>query len=540
MATDRDEQPACVICMTPPPEGEGKHHCTTCVPGAWVICARCEEAIKAKKRCPVCRTDYMQKPTSGWEALPTSTTTLELDAQPTQDELKRLSVRFPQLERLEISLQEVAEYEDNPDELDFAADGVRLPALKTLTLACVGLASITFTEANTPALEHLSLSNITGHVCPFHLALPQLTSFFAEHTMLGERDMDTGQFGLSLSRCPRLGTVDTYKFRCLGDCNYAVLPALKRLSLHRSECTTHLDILYAPNLYDVSLQAAYELRGFKLRNIPTATLATVEALLASKAEAEESARQAARAEDARWRDQEQQKALTKEARKRGWIEHDEKWRVNPEPPAETDDDADSDDMFFGGGGGGGGEYDVYEQILSEHCEEMFRKRVEPATKAAEAEHLGASVEDASLPRCSIDVTNMSGFRLSSLEPQVRGRCRVRKESFDHFGGGFSGGFGGGRGSGGSDDEEEEGEEEEEEDDDDGDKFGMGGDPQLPGAIAEFMQMMQMMHGARASQETKTESKRGSRRSSRHGGSASTSASGGDVNAQSRVEAAYSY
>ena len=38
---------------------------------------------------------------------------------------------------------------------------------------------------------------------------------------------------------------------------------------------------------------------------------------------------------------------------------------------------------------------------------------------AEAEHLGASVADASLPRCSIDVTNMSGFRLSSLEPQVR-------------------------------------------------------------------------------------------------------------------------
>ena len=473
--------------MTPPPEGEGEHHCTTCAPGAWVICARCEEEIKKKKRCPVCRTDYMHEPTSGWESLPTSTTTLELDAQPTQDELKRLSVRFPQLERLEIS----AEYEDDPDELDFAADGVRLPALKMLSLACVGLTSITFTEANTPALEHLSLSNITGQVCPFHLALPQLTSFFAEHTMLGERYMDTGQFGLSLSRCPRLETVDTYKFRCLGDCNYAVLPALQNLSLHRSECTTHLDILYAPKLTDVSLQAAYELRGFKLRNIPTATVATVEALLASKAEAAESARQAARAEDARWRDQSQQKALTKEARNRGWIERDEKWRVNPEPPAGIDDDADSDDMFFGGGGGGRSEYDVYEEILSEHCEEMFRKRVEPATKAAEAEHLGASVADASLPRCSIDVTNMSGFRLSSLEPQVRGRCRVRKESFDGFGGGFGSGFGGGCGSGGSDDEEDEGEEDDD-DDDHGDEFGMGGDPR-----AQFMQMMQMMHAGRA-------------------------------------------
>ena len=224
MATDRDEQPACVICMTPPPEGEGEHHCTTCAPGAWVICARCEEAIKAKK-CPVCRADYMHEP-SGWEALPASTTELELDAQPTQDELKRLSLRFPRLERLEIT----AEYsfvEEEPDELDFAADGVRLPALKSLSLECVGMTSITFTEANTPALEHLSLSNITGQVCPFHLALPRLVSFSAEHTMLGERGIDQGQFGLSLSRCPRLESVDTYKFRCLGGCNYAVLPALQ-------------------------------------------------------------------------------------------------------------------------------------------------------------------------------------------------------------------------------------------------------------------------------------------------------------------------
>ena len=51
------------------------------------------------------------------------------------------------------------------------------------------------------------------------------------------------------------------------------------ISLHRSECTSHLDILFAPKLREVSLQAAYDLRGFKLRNIPSATLATVEALL---------------------------------------------------------------------------------------------------------------------------------------------------------------------------------------------------------------------------------------------------------------------
>jgi hypothetical protein len=45
----------------------------------------------------------------------------------------------------------------------------------------------------------------------------------------------------------------------------------------------------------------------------------------------------------------------------------------------------------------------------------------------------------------------------------------------------------------------------------------------------------------AKHETKTESKQDRRcRSSRHGGSASTSASGGDANAQPRVEAAYCY
>ena len=129
-----------------------------------------------------------------------------------------------------------------------------------------------------------------GECCPFHLALPRLRVLDAEHTMLGERHIDAGQFGLSLSRCPRLEVVTSYKFRCLGDCNYAVLPSLTSLRLHRSECTSHLDILYAPKLREVSLQAAYELRAFKLRNLPSASVATVEALLATKLAAEEAAR----------------------------------------------------------------------------------------------------------------------------------------------------------------------------------------------------------------------------------------------------------
>ena len=53
----------------------------------------------------------------------------------------------------------------------------------------------------------------------------------------------------------------------------------------------------------------------------------------------------------------------------------------------------------------------------------------------------ASVADDSLPRCTIDVTNMDGFSLKNLEPQVRGRCKVRGRSSDGGFGGFGGGFG---------------------------------------------------------------------------------------------------
>ena len=47
---------------------------------------------------------------------------------------------------------------------------------------------------------------------------------------------------------------------------------------------------------------------------------------------EDAAREVARAEDRRWRDQTNAKALTKEARRRGWIDKGEKWEVSAEPP----------------------------------------------------------------------------------------------------------------------------------------------------------------------------------------------------------------
>ena len=464
--TAESAAPTCAICMHVPPAGQGQHHCGTCAPAAWVVCASCEEALKGTK-CPICRSDYMREATSGWDALPASTTELELDEQPTQDELKRISTRFPLLQQLSISV----DYEDEPDELDFAADGIVFPVLTSLSLTCVGLKSITFTEANTPALVELELSNIMGQCCPFHLALPQLRSLDAEHTMLGERHIDTGQFGLSISRCPRLETLRSYKFRCLGDCNYAVLPSLRLLALHRSECTHHLDILYAPQLREVSLQAAFELRDFRLRNLPTATLATVEALLARKRTAEEAAREEARAEDRRWRDQANAKALTKEARRRGWIDKGEKWEVSAEPPGGMGMDGgdEEDEMGFDED-----KFNPYDEVLQEHVSEMFDKRVDGAAKAAERELIGASVADESLPRVTIDATNMDGFRIGRLEPQVRSRCKLVKS---RFGGGLDD-----DGFSLSDDDDDDGEEGEEEGEEEGGEEGE--DPR-----EHFMRMM---------------------------------------------------
>ena len=444
----------CVICMTVPPAGEGPHHCGTCTAGAWVVCASCEQQIKGK-RCPICRADYMRE-LSEWETLPADETILDLRQQPTQDELKRISARFTNLERLTIC----PEWEDEPEQLDFAADGVYFPELTYISLSGIGMTSITFTEANTPMLRHMELSNVQGDLCPFNLALPDLRHLEAEHTMLGERPIDAGQFGLSLSRCPKLERLQTYKFRCLGQCNYAVLPSMESMRLHRSECTTHLDILYAPRLRDVSLQAAYELgRGFKLRNLPQATVATVEALIASKLAAQESARVMAQAEDTRWRDQSNVKALTKEARRRGWIEKYEKWEVAATPPSMDHDDDDmweNEEMYDS----------VYEDVLQEYIEKIFDDEVEGAAKAAESEHLGASVHDAGLPRVTLDTTNMDGFRLSSLEPQVRSRCRVKKDAYDGFG------FGGGDMD---DDEYDDDEDDDDEDDDEDDEDDIDGD-----------------------------------------------------------------
>ena len=98
---------------------------------------------------------------------------------------------------------------------------------------------------------------------------------------------------------------------------------------------------------------------------------------------------------------------------------------------------------------------------------MFDEMASKMTKPAESELLGPSVADASLPRVTIDTTNMGGFRLSSLEPQVRGRCKLVKTSGDDWG------FGGGEEEEDEEDEEDEAEDEYDEGEEEDDIWGVG-------------------------------------------------------------------
>ena len=116
-----------------------------------------------------------------------------------------------------------------------------------------------------------------------------------------------------------------------------------------------------------------------------------------------------------------------------------------------------EEMMFGDGMDA---FSGMEEVLQEHVHELFDEMVSKMTKPAESELLGPSVADASLPRVTIDTTNMGGFRLSSLEAQVRGRCKLVKTSGDAWG------FGGGE-------EEEEEEDEEDEEDEADDEYDEG-------------------------------------------------------------------
>lgn len=137
-------------------------------------------------------------------------TTLNLQ-HANQADLVQISARFQLLKELSITSERDYEEEDEEVELEFSAAGLCFPALRELTLVGVSLKSIKFTTENTPNLRQLTIEQVEGDCAPFYLDLPELRNFQSEHTMIGGRGPeDVGQFGLSISRCPKLKRIDTY------------------------------------------------------------------------------------------------------------------------------------------------------------------------------------------------------------------------------------------------------------------------------------------------------------------------------------------
>ena len=171
----------------------------------------------------------------------------------------------------ELTIQ--TEYASSKDRLSFTEDIV-FPHLETLTLVCVEVDILHLTSENMPKLKSIDLSNLSDII--LDLSLPELRSFNAEHSNLCGKE---NAFGLSISRCPKLEIIYTYKFRFLAGKNFCVLPSCTSLTLYRSECTESLEILYAPKLTDLSVRAAYHLHHLRLWDVPFATMEDVEMLV---------------------------------------------------------------------------------------------------------------------------------------------------------------------------------------------------------------------------------------------------------------------
>ena len=217
------------------------------------------------------------------------------------------------------SLNITADEVDESEALDFQSVGL-LPNLTSLELEGIAVASLVFTTANTPNLRSITLFSVgSAHEdgLDFELELPELRSLHVSHVSA------TGScnFGLSLSRCPKLKEVTTYKFRFLSGPNYCVLPNCARLRLHRSEGTDRLEILQAPRLKNLSVQAAYSLHHLRLWDFPCKIDSNdVEALTTEYEMQEKRARRNIDRIAEKWRNG---TYGGMEAYRKGWIERDE-------------------------------------------------------------------------------------------------------------------------------------------------------------------------------------------------------------------------
>jgi len=289
------------------------------------------------------------------------------------------------LTELTISL----EYENESPEIDLAAEGLCFPELRSIKLSCVNLKSLTFTEANTPKLERAEFFNLLS-ACRMNLALPYLTVFNIEHSSLYEESIeDENQFGLSLSRCPSLVSLSSYKFRFLGDSNFCILPNCETITLHRSECTRHLEIWYAPKLTELSMQAAFSLEHLRLYNRPTATVAAIEKLTRKLREAVSTIGETVNEEINKWKTG----VYTRDdALRLHWIESDEEFDI---------------------------EDHIMEDILSDHAYSMS-ERLERTNRAPVLQNAVASHPDypaLNHPRCLVNIVNMNIDRTSKAHLQ---------------------------------------------------------------------------------------------------------------------------
>jgi hypothetical protein len=87
-----------------------------------------------------------------------------LDA-PSQSMMLHFAANFPGIESLRMEL----EYGNGGESLDFS--DIVLPSLLSLSLTCVNVRELKFTSDNTPKLERISLSRISGGVSRFSTSI---------------------------------------------------------------------------------------------------------------------------------------------------------------------------------------------------------------------------------------------------------------------------------------------------------------------------------------------------------------------------------
>jgi hypothetical protein len=103
-----------------------------------------------------------------------------------------------------------------------------------------------------------------------------------QHAELEYSREKANAFGGSLSRCPQLRGVSMYKFGPLSGRNCVALPECTMIGLHREETMRCLDILHAPKLETLGVQAAYELETLCVCDLAGVTAADALELNASR------------------------------------------------------------------------------------------------------------------------------------------------------------------------------------------------------------------------------------------------------------------